>query len=100
MQLRAVCSMSLSVPDAQVLPNKISVAIWVIATVDVFGSMVQLMTIEVLCSRVALSTAFMFTFEFLFCIRLCNSAALLGGLLLFHGIRGWLMFLWASRHIV
>ena len=79
--------MSLSVSDAQVLPNEGSIAVWVIASVDVLGSMVQLMTIEMLRSRVTLSTAFVFAFELLLCIWLRNSAALLGRLLVFYWIR-------------
>ena len=76
MQLRASSGMALSVPHAEILSNKISITVREITMIDVLGSVIQLMTVEMLSTRIALPTTLVFAFELLVCVGLCRSSAL------------------------
>lgn len=56
--------MTFAMANAEVLSDERAVAIWEVATKDLLGGMVELMTVEMLGARVTLAAAFMSTFKF------------------------------------
>ena len=63
--LRPVCRMPFSMADAQVLSHEPPVAVGIVASIYLLGSMVQLMPVQMLGTGVTLSATFMLAVIFL-----------------------------------
>ena len=77
MQLRAVRSVPFFMSNAEILPHEVSIAIGIVASVYVLWCVVQLVTVEMLSTRVAFAAALLLTFEFLLRVWFRDTPSLL-----------------------
>jgi hypothetical protein len=80
LKLRATCRVSFTVTSAEILSYERAIAVREVATIYLFGSVVERMATEVLGARVTLSTAFVGAFELAIGEDFATTSPSLGGL--------------------